>query len=178
MRALPITVTALAAALLLTACDGGGTSDEKTAGGGAAAAGNACAIGKVGLEVGPVNAAPAAGDTGNVSVTVTNTGSECTLNGFPAVALEAGSASADVPKDAAAQAQKLTLAKDATASFTLTYVRGEAGGAKSFAADSMKFSLPGADTTHDFDWTYGAVALKDGTDKPDVSVSAFQQAGD
>ncbi|MER5601391.1 DUF4232 domain-containing protein [Streptomyces sp. NPDC002265] len=178
MRALPITVTALAAALLLTACDGGGgTSDEKTAGGGAAA-GNACAIGKVGLEVGPVNAAPAAGDTGNVSVTVTNTGSECTLNGFPAVALGAGSASADVPKDAAAQAQKLTLAKDATASFTLTYVRGEAGGAKSFAADSMKFSLPGADTTHSFDWTYGDVALKDGTDKPDVSVSAFQQAGD
>ncbi|MFB7335102.1 DUF4232 domain-containing protein [Streptomyces adustus] len=180
MRALPITVTALAAALLLTACDsGGGTSDDKTAAGGGAVD-SACAFGNVDMEIGPVNAAPATGDTGNVSVTVTNTKSECTLNGFPTVTLGHGSTSATVPHDEAAQAQKLTLAKGATASFTLTYVRGEAGGAKSFPADVMKSRLPGDDAaaTHSVDWTYGDVALKDGTDKPDVTVSAFQQSGD
>ncbi|MFG2950942.1 DUF4232 domain-containing protein [Streptomyces adustus] len=176
MRALPITVTALAAALLLTACDsGGGASDDKTAGGGA---GSACAIGKVGLEVGPVNAAPAAGDTGNVSVAITNTSAECTLDGFPGITLEAGNSSTAVPQDEAAQAQKLTLAKGATASFTLTYVRGKAGDAKSLAVKTMKFGLPGATDTQSFDWKYGDVALKGGADKPDASVSAFQQAGD
>ncbi|MET9380873.1 DUF4232 domain-containing protein [Streptomyces sp. NPDC002928] len=177
MRAMPITVAALTAALLLTACDSGGdTTDEKTTT--SKSSSTACKIDGVGVEVGPVNAAPAAGDTGNVSVTITNTGSECTLDGFPAVGLSAGSTSATVPQDEAAQAQKLTLAKDATASFTITYVRGEAGGAKSLAVKTVKFSLPGASATHSFEWSYGDVALKDGADEPDASVSAFQQAGD
>ncbi|MGW1722270.1 DUF4232 domain-containing protein [Streptomyces sp. NPDC002306] len=175
MRAMPITVAALAAALLLTACDSGGgdTNDEKTTG-----SGGACAIDAIGVEVGPVNAAPAAGDSGNVSVTLTNTGSECALDGFPAVTLQAGGTSSAVAQDEAAQAQKLTLAKDATATFTLTYVRGAAGGTKSLAVEAVKFALPGADATHGFDWSYGDVALKNGTDQPDASVSAFQQAGD
>ncbi|WP_371669970.1 DUF4232 domain-containing protein [Streptomyces sp. NBC_00289] len=181
MRAIPITVTALAAALLLTACNGGdsaddsaATQDSKPAGQG----GSACAIDGVAVQVGPANAAPAAGDTGNVPVTLTNRGAACTLNGLPAVTLHAGSTSAAVAPDQAAKVQKLTLAKDAAVSFTLTYVRGEAGGEKSLAVQTGTFSLPGATATHSFAWSYGDVALKGAKGEPDASVSAFQQAGD
>lgn len=174
MRATSVTVAALAAALLLTACDNGGDGDSNQD----STAGSACRIGEMAVQVGPANTAPAAGDTGNVPVTLTNrSGSECTLDGLPAVDLRAGGTSMTVPPDAAAQARKTTLAKEATTSFTLTYVRGEKGGAKSLAVKTAEFSLPGSAETHSFPWSYGDVALK-GEGEPDASVSGFQQTGD
>jgi hypothetical protein len=181
MRALPVTVTAaLAATLLLTACDSGGDSGNGAGGanGGAKPKDNsACVIDELGVQAG-ADAAPAAGDTGNVTVTLTNRGAQCTLKGFPAVGLVAGGDSATVPPDKAAKAQELTLAKDGTASFTLTYVRGEAGGEKSLAVKTVEFGLPGTTATHSLAWSYGDVALKGDAGEPDASVSAFQAAGD
>ncbi|GHD96473.1 DUF4232 domain-containing protein [Streptomyces naganishii] len=187
MRAIPITVTVLAAALLLTACDsGGGTggSDTGNKNSGSKSSGSkntdstTCRIGEVGLQVGPANAAPAAGDTGNVPVTLTNKGAKCTLEGFPTLSLTAQSASATVPRDQAGAPQKLTLAQGDTASFTLTYVRGKEGDPKSLAATSLKIGLPGAAEGQTFKWSYGPVqGKKDATD-PNASVTAFQQAGD
>ncbi|MFF9058714.1 DUF4232 domain-containing protein [Streptomyces sp. NPDC101213] len=177
MRAVPITVTALAAAFLLTACGGG---DDSASGDGkstaSAAAGTACAAGDLTMAAGAVNAAPAAGDTGNLTVTVTNGGKECTLEGFPKVGLEADGTTVPVPHDEAAEAQSLPLAEQATASFTITYVRGE-DGEGSLAAKTLTCGLADAPATESLDWSYGAVALKDG-DEPDASVSAFQVAGD
>ncbi|SES18981.1 Protein of unknown function [Streptomyces sp. yr375] len=185
MRAVPITVTALAATLLLTACGGG--DDSGSAGDGkskatdsasaAGAAGSACAAGDLSPEVGPVDAAPAAGDTGNVTVTLLNKGAECTLNGFPTVSLQADGTSATVAKDAAAEAQPLTLPAQGTASFTITYVRGAGSGDKSLAVKTVKYGLPSASADESFPWSYGDVALKS-ADVPDATVSAFQQAGD
>ena len=177
MRVVPITVTALAAALLLTACSSGDDGGSKDAGDSKSkAAGSACAFGDLGQEVGPVDAAPAAGDTGNVTVTLTNKGAECTLDGFPTVTLEAGGTSASVGKDPAAEAQKLTVAEQGTVTFTIAYTRGESG-AKSLAVKTVKYGLPGADGTGSFTWSYGDVVLK-GADAPDATVSTFQQAGD
>ena len=182
MRAVPITVTALAAALLLTACSGGddsksgGDSGSDSGSGASKAAGSACAFDNLGQEVGPVDAAPAAGDTGNVTVTLTNKGAECTLDGFPTVDLQAGDTSATVKKDAAAQAQKVTLPEQGTVTFTVTYVRGESGD-KSLAVKTVKYGLPGSTKTESFTWSYGDVALK-GENEPDASVTGFQQAGD
>ncbi|MFJ2606802.1 DUF4232 domain-containing protein [Streptomyces sp. NPDC091279] len=125
------------------------------------------------------SAAPDTGDTGNVTVTITNRGAECTVNGFPGVSLKADGTSVAVPEDKAAKAQKVTLAKDGTASFTLTYVRGAAGAAKSLAVKTGEFSLPGDSEKHSFAWSYGEVALKGtGSGTPDASVTALQQAGD
>lgn len=176
MRAVPITVTALAAALLLTACssddgDSGGPAD-----GGSKAAGSACAPADLSSQV-AANAAPAAGDTGNVTVTLTNKGAECTLDGFPGVGLVAGGTSAAVEKDPAAEAQKLKLAQQGTTSFTITYTRGESGD-KSLAAETVEYTLPGATKPVSVDWSYGDVALKSDGEAPEASVSAFQQAGD
>ncbi|WP_369171319.1 DUF4232 domain-containing protein [Streptomyces sp. R28] len=176
MRATPLTVAALAAALLLTACDdGGGEADSK-----ATAAGSACRIDELAVRVGPANAAPAAGDTGNVPVTLTNrSGAECTLDGLPAVEFHAGGTSTTVAPDEAAGAKKTTLVKGASTSFTLTYVRGEKGGSKSLAVETAKIYLPGSAKPHSFAWSYGDVALKsDGGQAPDASVSGFQQSGD
>ncbi|NUQ99756.1 MAG: DUF4232 domain-containing protein [Streptomyces sp.] len=175
MRATPITVAALAAALLLTACDsssGGdsGSSNKNKAGG-------ACTLDAVGVQV-AASAAPSAGDSGNVTVTLTNRGSKCSLNGFPAVDLQGGRTSGAVPADKAAKAQKLTLAKGATASFTITYVRGAAGGTKSLPVKTAKFTLPGSSAGHSFKWTYGEVAVKGAAGAANASVSPFQQAGD
>ncbi|MFK4145568.1 DUF4232 domain-containing protein [Streptomyces sp. NPDC004065] len=178
MRAIPITVTALAAALLLTACDSGGGSSSGPDTGSKNTDGTACRIGQVGLQVGPANEAPAAGDTGNVPVTLTNRGAKCTLEGFPGIVLSAGSTSATVPADKAGRPQKLTLAKDDTASFTLTYVRGEEGDAKSLRASSLKIALPGTADAQSFKWSYGPVRGKQAVTDPDASVTAFQQAGD
>ncbi|MFF3328971.1 DUF4232 domain-containing protein [Streptomyces sp. NPDC002888] len=182
MRAVPLTVTVLAAALLLTACDSGGDGSGGGSDSGSSADGKSpggvCALGQLGAEVGPVNAAPAAGDTGNVTVTLTNQGAECTLEGFPAVGLDAGSVSSSVPQDEAAQPQKLTLTEKGTAAFTITYARGEGGDAKSLSVRTVKYGLPGAKATKSFPWSYGDIALKDDTGDPDASVSAFQQAGD
>ncbi|WP_405924464.1 DUF4232 domain-containing protein [Streptomyces sp. NBC_00035] len=187
MRAIPIAVTALVAALTLTACsDGGGDSsgsgdsDTKATASAtdAAAAATACEIGQVGLEAGPASEAPAAGDTGIVPFTITNSGDQCTLEGFPVIGLNADEASATVAGDEAAQPEKLTLAKDDTATFTITYVRGDAADTKSLDAKTVKISLPGATTTKDFPWSYGPVAGKTGASDPDASVSPFQRAGD
>ncbi|MFG2789890.1 DUF4232 domain-containing protein [Streptomyces sp. NPDC048419] len=176
MRATPIAVAALAAALLLTACDNGSGGGDGS-NGKAAKSGDACTLDGVGVQVG-ASAAPSAGDSGDVTVTITNNGSTCTLSGFPAVRLQAGGTTSSVPSDKAAKAQKLTLAKDATASFTITYVRGEAGGKQSLAVKTAKFSLPGSSAGHSIPWSYGEVALKGGADRPNASVTAFQQAGD
>ncbi|MEU2282305.1 DUF4232 domain-containing protein [Streptomyces sp. NPDC013178] len=177
MRAVPITVSALAAAFLLTACGGGDDNSSSDGKESKAASGSSCAAGDLGMEAGAVNAAPAAGDTGNVTVTITNKGAECTLEGFPKVELEADGTTVAVPEDKAAAPQKLTLAAQATSSFTLTYVRGEEGGEQSLAVKTVKYGLPGGKADQSLDWSYGAVALK-GKDTPDASVSGFQQAGD
>ncbi|GGY21184.1 DUF4232 domain-containing protein [Streptomyces djakartensis] len=167
----------LAAALLLTACDDGGTTDgdaKKTD----RKAGSACAIGDLGVQVG-AGAAPAAGDTGNVTVTLTNQGTPCTLEGFPAVNLVAGDGTTSVSPEPGAKAQPLTLGKGATTSFTITYVRGEAGSAKSLAVRKASFALPGApEDTHDLTWSYGDVARKGGGGAVEASVSGFESSGD
>ncbi|MET8246719.1 DUF4232 domain-containing protein [Streptomyces sp. NPDC005202] len=179
MRAIPITVTALATTLLLTACDSGGSgSHSDTDTGSKNTDSTACRIGDVGVQVGPANAAPAAGDTGDVPVTITNRGARCTLQGFPGIVLSAGSTSATVPADKAGKPQRLTLAKGDTASFTLTYVRGKESDAKSLEAKTLKLSLPGGTDNQSFTWSYGPVQGKKDVTDPDASVGAFQQAGD
>ncbi|MFF0161886.1 DUF4232 domain-containing protein [Streptomyces sp. NPDC005263] len=176
MRATPLAVTALTAALLLTACDSGGSDDTGSTSG---KAGGACEVGQLGVEVGPANAAPAAGDTGNIPVSLTNQSAPCALNGAPGVTLKAGDTVTTVPAASGAKPEKLTLAKGEIATFTLTYVRGGADGAKSLAAKNLEVSLPGdADTTKSFRWSYGAVALKGGGKAPDASVGPFTRAGD
>lgn len=177
MRARPITVAALAAAFLLTACGSGGDFGDKESGS-KNADNSACRIGEVDVQVGPANTAPAAGDTGNVPVTLTNRGAPCTLEGFPGITLSAGSTTATVPEDRAAEPERLTLAEDGAASFTLTYVRGEEGDARSLAVTSLRLSLPGAADSQDFEWSYGPVQGKKDASDPDASVTAFQQAGD
>ncbi|WP_324784523.1 DUF4232 domain-containing protein [Streptomyces sp. H51] len=174
MRATSITVAALAAALLLTACDDGGSDGGDK---GTPKTGGACTLDGLGVQV-AASPAPTAGDTGNVTVTLTNRGTECTLTGLPGVDLHAGSSSAAVPADQAAEGQKLTLAKGTTASFTLTYVRGEAGGAKSLPVKTATFTLPGSSADHSFTWSYGDVAVKGDAGAPDASVTGFQQTGD
>ncbi|KOU67981.1 hypothetical protein ADK57_15485 [Streptomyces sp. MMG1533] len=177
MRTAPtLAAAALAAALLLTACDdsGAGSDTEDKA-----KDSTACKIDEVAVDVGPAAEAPAAGDTGSVPVTITNGATECTLDGLPAVDLYAGGTSTNVLPDPAAKAQKLTLAANQAVSFTITYVRGEPGGAKTLAVKTAKFSLPGAATAvHSFPWSYGDVALKSDGKEPDATVSGFQQVGD
>ncbi|MGI5456715.1 DUF4232 domain-containing protein [Streptomyces sp. CA-249302] len=172
MRATHVTVAALAAALLLTACDDNGGDD-----GAAKKTGDACTLDSVGVDV-TASAAPAAGDTGNVTVTITNRGTKCTIKGFPAVDLYAGNVSTTVPTDKAATPGKLTLAKDATASFTITYTRGETGGKKSLPVKTAKFALPDSTDVQSFKWSYGEVAVKGDGNEPNASVTPFTQAGD
>ncbi|WAU78920.1 DUF4232 domain-containing protein [Streptomyces sp. Qhu-G9] len=185
MRTLPIAVTALAAALTLTltACggddDGGG--DKKTGGkktGSSDTSSTACAAGKLDQEV-VASEAPAAGDTGTVSVTLTNgSGADCTLEGFPTVELTAGTTALAVAPEKSAEPEKLTVKQDETVSFTITYVRGPAGdAAKGAAVKRAKFGLPGAGADQSFDWKYGEVALRSASE-PDASVTPFQRAGD
>ncbi|MER6346166.1 DUF4232 domain-containing protein [Streptomyces sp. NPDC001595] len=179
MRTTSFTLTAgaLAAALLLAGCDSGGDEDGAGSAGKSGGSGGACALGTLRAEVGPVDAAPAAGDNGNVTVTLTNTGgSDCTLQGFPEVTLRAGDASAAVlPSEVTAH--QLTVPAAGTASFTVGYTRGAAGEERSLAVKTVEFSLPGAAKTQDFPWSYGDVALR-GEGVPEASVSPFQQAGD
>lgn len=177
MRATSLTVAALAAALLLTGCDDGSDAADADSGKESKAA-SACAD-QLAVQFGPANAAPAAGDTGNVPVTVTNRGgATCVLDGLPGVELAAGSAVTTVAPDEAAVTKKTTLAKEASTSFTLTYVRGEGGGTKSLAVKSVKISLPGAAEPHSFKWSYGDIALKSDGQTPEASVTGFQQSGD
>ncbi|MFF8942610.1 DUF4232 domain-containing protein [Streptomyces sp. NPDC014864] len=177
MRAIPITVTALAAALLLTACGSGGSGGGDDTGS-KNTDGTACRIGDLGVQVGPANTAPAAGDSGDVPVTLSNHGAQCTLQGFPGVELAAASTSATVAADRAGAPQKLTLAKDATATFTLTYVRGKEGDPNSLAAKTLKLTLPGATDSKSFTWSYGPVQGKKNATDPNATVTAFTQAGD
>ncbi|MEU6139937.1 DUF4232 domain-containing protein [Streptomyces sp. NPDC047081] len=172
MRATHVTVAALAAALLLTACDDNGGDDSATK-----KTGDACVLDSLGVDV-AASAAPSAGDTGNVTVTLTNRDTKCTLKGFPGVDLYAGNVSTTVPTDKAATPAKLTLAKDATASFTITYTRGEAGGKESLPVKTVKFTLPGATADHSFTWSYGEVAIKGAGNAPNASVTPLTQAGD
>ncbi|MFE9352625.1 DUF4232 domain-containing protein [Streptomyces olivaceoviridis] len=171
MRAIPLTVTALAAALLLTACnDSGGNKTGKS--------GSACEIGGVSLEIGAASVAPAAGDTGEIPVSITNQSAPCTLDGFPDIELSGGGAKARVPVLKGAKAQKLKLAKGDSASFSISYVRGAEGAKNALAAQTVKITLPGSDTGRSFPWKYGPVAGKADGSGPDASVSAFQQVGD
>ncbi|MET9393310.1 DUF4232 domain-containing protein [Streptomyces sp. NPDC006624] len=176
MRTFPLTLAAaLAATLLLTACnDSENAADD---GKNADRPGDAaCVLADLGVEVG-AGAAPAAGDTGNVTVTLTNRGARCTLDGFPAVALAADDRTASVTAEQPAAAEPLTLVKGATTSFTITYVRGEADSARSLAVRKATFALPGAtSTTHELAWSYGEVALKGEGGEPDASVSGFESA--
>ncbi|MFJ3225954.1 DUF4232 domain-containing protein [Streptomyces sp. NPDC086783] len=177
MRALPIAVTVLTAALTLTACDDGGAGDDTDAK--PSAASGTCTADHVGIEVGPGNAAPAAGDTGNIPVTVTNRGpADCTLRGFPRVDLLGGSDSWTVAAQEGANPVQVKLKRDEAATFTITYARGPEGdSAKSADAKKVQIGLPGSDAAQSFPWTYGPVALKGGS-APDASVSPFQTAGD
>ncbi|MFF9524867.1 DUF4232 domain-containing protein [Streptomyces achromogenes] len=170
MRAIPLTVTALAAALLLTACDDGGGKSGNNAD-------SACEIGGVSVQIGSASVAPTAGDTGEIPVSLTNQSAPCTLDHFPDVVLSDGS-DTTVPALKGAKAQKLKLAKGDSASFSLTYVRGKEGAGNTLAAKTVKITLPGTDTGRSFPWKYGPVAGKADGSGPDASVSAFQQVGD
>jgi len=181
MRAVPLrlSVAALSAALLLSACSGGG-DDDKNADSGttpsapAAGGGSTCALDKLDTQAGAVNAAPGAGDSGNVTFTITNTGAECSLAGFPKVRLKSDGAAVAVPQDPAAVAQSVTLPAQGTASFTLTYTRGD--GDKAIKATKLEFGLTEG-AGKELGWSYGDVVLKDAK-TADASVSGFQQAGD
>ncbi|MGW4020812.1 DUF4232 domain-containing protein [Streptomyces sp. NPDC005009] len=171
MRTTPLAVpAALAALLLLAACDSGGGQD-----GDGKRESAACSVDTVSMEVGPASIAPAAGDTGEVPVGFTNQSATCALDGFPEVRLAGAgdSATVEVPPTEGARAQKLTLAKGESASFTLTYERGTPGDG-AFDAESLRVVLSG---TRTFRWTYGPVA-SDGRAGHKISVSAYQQAGD
>ncbi|MFE0356225.1 DUF4232 domain-containing protein [Streptomyces nigra] len=179
MRTISVTasVAALAAALLLTSCDDAGDA-KNTRDKADTAAGAGCAA-ELAVRFGPANAAPAAGDTGNVPVTVTNRGdAPCTVEGLPGMELVAGDTTAAVPAAEAASDGKATFAKGASLAFTLTYVRGEEGAETSLAARTATVRLPGAEKTHSFKWAYGDIALKSNGSTPDASVTGFQQSTD
>lgn len=175
MRTYPLTLAAaLAATVLLTGCsdDKSGGDDVKNAD---RKSGSACALGDMGVEVGAATA-PAAGDTGTVTVTLTNKGPQCALKGFPGVDLLADDKTTSVSPDEGAKAQSLTLGKGGTTSFTITYVRGEAGSAESLDVHKASFTLPGdTRTAHELTWSYGEVAWTAGTQ---ASVSGFETSGD
>ncbi|MGV4985353.1 DUF4232 domain-containing protein [Streptomyces sp. NPDC001709] len=171
MRAIPLTVTALAAALLLTACNGGGSkSSGKNS--------SDCEIGGVSVQIGSVSVAPKAGDTGEIPVSITNQSKPCTLDQFAGVALNTGGAEAKVPPLKGAKAQKLKLAKGDSASFTITYVRAKDGDKTGLNAKTVKITLPGTTASRSFPWSYGPVAAQSGGSGPNASVTAFQQVGD
>jgi Protein of unknown function (DUF4232) len=171
MRAIPLTVTALAAALLLTACDGGGSKSESKNS-------STCEIGGVSVQIGSASVAPKAGDTGEIPVSITNQSKPCTLDHFPSVVLNAGSTRSKVPALKGAKVQKLKLAKGDSASFTISYVRGRTGDKTGVDAKTVTISLPDSPTARSFPWSYGPVAAQSGGSGPDASVSAFQQVGD
>ncbi|MFJ9248929.1 DUF4232 domain-containing protein [Streptomyces sp. NPDC101776] len=173
MRTIPLAVAALASALLLTACDsggGGGSSDGKN--------GSACSFDGVAVQVGPASTAPAAGDTGEVPVSLTNQSKPCDLDGFAGASLEGGGTKVALTTQQGAKAQKLKLAKGDAASFTITYVRGKAGDKLSLAATKLVITLPGGDDSASYKWSYGPVQGKTSASDSDASISAFTQAGD
>ncbi|MFJ5305682.1 DUF4232 domain-containing protein [Streptomyces sp. NPDC088350] len=172
MRTISLAVTAVASALLLTACNGsgGGSADSKN--------GSACSFDGVAVQVGPASTAPSAGDTGEVPVSLTNQSKPCTLDGFPGASLEGGGTKVALATQKGAKAQKLKLAKGDAASFTITYVRGAAGGKLSLAATKLVVTLPGSSGTASYKWSYGPVQGKTSVSDSEASVGAFTQAGD
>jgi hypothetical protein len=179
MRALPVrlAVTTLAAALALTACDSKNGDSGKPSGHTSDKSKNTADC-TVGIKVGPANAATTAGDTGNVPVTLTNDATRtCTFEGFPGIELTGGDTNWKVSDQEGANPEKVTLQKGATATFTITYVRGKAGGSDSAAAKTLKITVPGAGDARSYPWSYGEVALK-GAKTPDASVTPIQLAGD
>ncbi|MEW2396310.1 DUF4232 domain-containing protein [Streptomyces sp. NPDC046862] len=186
MRTTPVVATTiLVAALTLTACSGGSNEsgdDSKSSASSTSSTSEkstACKADQFGIEFGPSNAAPAAGDTGTVPVTLTNRGATCTLRGIPGTDAYAGGTSwAVTPDEAASKGAKLTLAKDDSATFTITYVRGAAGDAKQAAAvDTVKFTLPGDKAVQSYKWPDAEVAVKSANEL-DMTVGPFLQAGD
>ncbi|MEV6383725.1 DUF4232 domain-containing protein [Streptomyces sp. NPDC051773] len=189
MRTAPTAIAAaLLAALTLTACsgsdggDGGdGGNDGKT---GAAttesARKGACTAARVGFEVGPSSAAPAAGDEGAVPVTVTNKGdAACTLKGLAGVDLVAGDKSwALQPQEGASEETEVTLQGGQSMSFSVFYVRGVAGDAeKSAAVDQLKLTLPGESKVSSFKWPDPEVAVKSESTL-EATVGPFLPVGD
>lgn len=172
MRTIPLTVTTVASALLLTACggSGGGSSDSKS--------GSACSFHGVAVQVGPASTAPAAGDTGEVPVSLTNQSKPCTLDGFPTVILQAGGDQVNLGRQSGAKSQQLKLAKGDSASFTITYVRAKEHNELGLDATELLVALPGSTTTKTYKWSYGPVQGKGTVADPEASVSAFTQAGD
>ncbi|MGY0068845.1 DUF4232 domain-containing protein [Streptomyces sp. QTS137] len=179
MRAMPIAVTAATALLLLTACGGEGGGDGAKDENDAKQESGACSSATVSLEAGPASEAPAAGDTGEVPVSLVNQGAACVLDGFPEASLVVGGEPVALTPAEGATAQELTLAEDEAASFTITYVRGPEGAGESLDATSLRIGLPGESATRDFPWTYGPVAVREPAEAAaDASLSAFQRTGD
>ncbi|MFF9774929.1 DUF4232 domain-containing protein [Streptomyces sp. NPDC013978] len=189
MRTAPTAIAAaLLAALTLTACsgsDGGeggdGGDDGKT---GAAATesaqGGACTAARVGFEVGPSSAAPAAGDEGAVPITVTNKGdAACTLKGLAGVDLLAGDKSwALQPQEGASEETEVTLQGGQSMSFSVSYVRGVDGDSeKSAAVDQLKLTLPGDSKVSSFKWPDPVVAVKSESTL-EATVGPFLPVGD
>ncbi|GAA3821523.1 DUF4232 domain-containing protein [Streptomyces phyllanthi] len=172
------TVTAaFVAALTLTACSGG-ESDGSDAKSPADDKPAACEAGKFAIDFGPGNPAPAVGDTGNIPVTLTNNGTACVLRGVPATKVFAGSTSWAVGAEESSQAQKLTLAEGAAATFTITYVRGAAGDpAKGAEVDTVKFTLPGDSAEQSYEWPDAEIAVKSEKEL-DITVSPILPSGD
>lgn len=180
MRTTPVAVTAvLVAALTLTACSGDSDSDSgDTPKSSTSDKSTACKADQFGIEFGPSNAAPAAGDTGTVPVTLTNRDATCTLKGIPGTDAYAGGTSWAVSQDKSAPGTEMTVAKDESATFTITYVRGVAGDAKKAAdVDTVKFTLPGDKAVQSYKWPDAEVAVKSANEL-DMTVGPFLQAGD
>lgn len=177
MRTRPAAVTAaLLAALALTACGGGGGGDGDAAP--SAAGVTACEADGLTVDFGPSNAAPAAGDTGNIPVTLTNTGAACTLQGVPATEVHGGGTSWTVGTEEGAAEPELTLDESAAATFTITYVRGAAGDARqAVRPERVEFRLPGSEAAQSYDWPDAEVAVVSG-EELDMTVSPFLPAGD
>ena len=180
MRSLPVPLAAtalaaaLALALALTACDGGGGGGGGTSSG----SGSKAAACSIGIEVGPGNVATKAGDTSNVPVTITNRDArQCTFEGFPGIELDSTSSSWTVAHERGAKPAKVTLQKDETATFTITYVLGTTGASDSAPVRHLKITVPGGGDPQVFSWSYGDVSLKK-PDTPNASVSPIQVAGD
>lgn len=182
MRTTPAAATALLlAALALTACGGGGDDSDVNGGDQDAktSAPTACAADALKIEFGPGNPAPAAGDTGNIPVTLTNEGAPCVLEGVPASEVLRGDRSWPVaPDTTAGKGGKVNLAKDEAATFTLTYVRGAAGDEKKgVRPDEVTFKLTSDGETQSYDWPDEEIAVKsDG--ELDINVGPVLPSGD
>ncbi|MGW0824364.1 DUF4232 domain-containing protein [Streptomyces sp. NPDC002845] len=176
MRTVPVAVTVLVAALALTACGDSDSDSGDNSGGGNS---TACKHDEVGIAFGPSNAAPVAGDEGNIPVTVTYRGdATCTIQGTPGTDLYSGGSSWALSLQKNAKEPKLTLAKDESATFTISYVRGVAGDEKKgVAVDKVKFTLPGNSVVESWDWPDAEVAVKS-EGELDATVSPFLPNGD